>query len=289
MSIDKLHERIRKYKNPLVVDFAVKDEMLPQFLLDEEGSVLLAYTRFCRELLEGLADSVPGVRFSFDTFALFGEDGLRSMRELLQLAEEKGFFVILDSPQILTPWGADRAADGIFGSYPCDAQLFCPYVGSDAVRPFLPYCKDSGKSVFAVVRSPNRSAAEFQDLLSGSRLVQSAVAEMVNRFGDPMRGKCGYCQVAAAVSAGHPDSLRTLRAKYNRMFLLVDGLDYPSGNAKNCSYAFDRFGYGAAVCAGPSVTCAWKNMEMDETDFVLGAQQAAERIKRNILRYITIL
>lgn len=289
MSIDKLHDRIRKFRNPLVVDFAVKNELLPQFLLEEEGNVLAAYARFCRELLEGLADTVPGVRFSFDAFALFGEDGLKTLRSLLQMAADKGYYVILDGPQILSPWGADRAADGIFGTYPCDAQLICPYIGSDAIKPFLPYCKENGKSVFAVVRSPNRSAAEFQDLLSGSRLVQGAVAEMVNRFGDPLRGKCGYCQIAAAVSAGHPDSIRTLRAKYNRMFLLVDGLDYPSGNAKNCSYAFDRFGYGAAICAGPSVTCAWKDADMPETEFVLAAQQAAERIKKNILRYITIL
>ena len=73
------------------------------------------------------------------------------------------------------------------------------------------------------------------------------------------------------------------------MFLLVDGLDYPSGNAKNCSHAFDRFGYGAAVCAGPSVTAAWKENETDGHDYVDFAVLAAERMKKNITRYITIL
>ena len=70
---------------------------------------------------------------------------------------------------------------------------------------------------------------------------------------------------------------------------MVDGLDYPSGNAKNCSYAFDRFGYGAVVCAGPSVTAAWKEAESDGQDFATQAVQAAERIKKNLNRYITIL
>ena len=74
------------------------------------------------------------------------------------------------------------------------------------------------------------------------------------------------------------------------MFLLVDGLDYPSGNAKNCSFAFDRFGYGAAICVGPSVTAAWKDVEnADAVDYVKHAVQAAERIRKNVLRYITIL
>ena len=72
-------------------------------------------------------------------------------------------------------------------------------------------------------------------------------------------------------------------------FLLVDGLDYPSGNAKNCSYAFDRFGHGAVVCAGPSVTAAWQLNETDGSDFVSQAVQAAERMKKNITRYITVL
>jgi hypothetical protein len=92
--------------------------------------------------------------------------------------------------------------------------------------------------------------------------------------------------VAATVSAGSPDSLRALRSKYNRLFLLVDGLDYPSGNAKNCSFAFDRFGYGAVVCAGPDVICAYKETE---ENFVTAAVHAAERMKKNLNRYFSIL
>ena len=73
------------------------------------------------------------------------------------------------------------------------------------------------------------------------------------------------------------------------MFLLVDGLDYPSGNAKNCSFAFDKFGHGAIVCAGPSVTAAWKDAETDGRDYLEQAKLAAERMKKNITRYITVL
>ena len=90
-------------------------------------------------------------------------------------------------------------------------------------------------------------------------------------------------------SASAPDSLKNLHSKYRSVFLLVDGLDYPSGNAKNCSYAFDRFGHGAAVCAGPSVTAAWLENETDGTNYVEQALQAAERMKKNITRYITVL
>ena len=291
MSIDMLHEKIRKLKNPSVVDFGIQKDAIPAYIMEEEGSYLSAYVRFCRELMEGLKDTVPAVRFNFDAFALMGEEGVGELNKLLCNASELGYYVLLDGPSILSPWGADRAAEAFFGgeTYFCDGLIIDPYIGSDAVKPFLPYCKEKEKDVFVIVRSPNKSALEIQDLYTGSRLVHSAAAEMVNRFGETLYGKSGYSRLGAAVSATSPTSVRTLRGGYNRMFLIVDGLDYPSGNYKNASLAFDRFGFGAVICAGPSVTVAWKESDSETSNYVPCAVKAAENMKKNILRYITIL
>ena len=289
MSIDLLQEKIRKHKNPSVIDFSIQLSDLPSHLLEQEGSEIKAYGRFCRELMDVLKETVPAVRFSFDVLALMGSEGLAILPQLLSEAREMGYYVLLDGPQILSPWAADRAAEALLGSseYACDGLLISPYIGSDSIKPFLPYCKDNEKDLFVVVRSPNKSALELQDLLTGSRHVYTAAAEIVNRFGEQIIGKCGYSRICAAASAGSVDGLRNLRMKHNRMFLLVDGLDYPSGNAKNCSYAFDRFGYGAVVCAGSSITAAWKEAEGE--DCISAAVQAAERMKKNLTRYTDIL
>lgn len=122
--------------------------------------------------------------------------------------------------------------------------MISPYIGSDAIKAFLPGCKDGRKGLFVVVRSPNKSASELQDLLTGSRLVHDAAMDLVKRYGESIFEKCGYSQIGALVSAGAPNSLKNLRAKYQRTFLLVDGLDYPSGNAKNCSYALTALDMG---------------------------------------------
>lgn len=292
MSIDVLQDKIRKLKNPSVIDFGVTPEHLPQHLLDEEGSVLKAYSRFCRELMTGMKSLVPAVRFSFSTFALMSPEGLTELSALLNDAKEMGFYVLLDGPAVLSPWDADRTASLCFregSAYPCDGLTILPYIGSDAVKPFLPYCRDAQKDLFLIIRTANKSAPELQDLLTGTRLVHGAAADMVWRYGEPMTGKYGYSRVCAMASASAPDSLRNLRTKYKRTFLLVDGLDYPSGNAKNCSYAFDKLGHGAAICAGPSVTAAWLENETDGSDYVAQAVQAADRMKRNITRYITVL
>lgn len=291
MSVDLLHEKIRKLKNPSMIDLSIKPDLLPPQLLAEEGGTAAAYGRFCRELMAALKDFVPALRFSFSDFALYGPEGLKLLSDLLGEAKAAGFYVVLESPAFSAPWGAELAAEMIFGgdSYPCDALIISPYIGSDGIKPFLGYCKKDNKALFVIVRSPNKSALELQDLMTGSRLVHGAAAELVNRHGEAILSKCAYSQVGALVSAGVAQSLKTIRTKYNRMYLLVDGLDYPSANAKNCSNAFDRFGYGAVVCAGPSVTAAWKETEGDGSDYTIQALQAAERMKKNICRYVTIL
>ena len=290
MSIDSLQDKIRKRKNPSVIDFTIRLEDLPPHLLEESSSAM-AYARFCRELMEALKETVPAVRFSFDMFALLGCDGITLLQQLMQEAGVLGYYVLLDGPQILSPWAAVKAAETLFGSgeYACDGLLIDPYIGSDSIKAFLPYCKDNEKDLFVVVRSPNKSAVELQELLTGSRHVYTAAAEIVNRFGEQIIGKSGYSRICAAASAGSADGLRNLRTKHNRMFLLVDGLDYPSGNAKNCSYAFDRFGHGAAVCAGPSVTSAWKEAQSDGKNYTDLALHAAERMCKNLTRYVSIL
>ena len=48
-------------------------------------------------------------------------------------------------------------------------------------------------------------------------------------------------------------------------------------------------GRGAVVCAGESITCAWKQGQSDGSDFVDCAVKAAERMKKNLTRYVTVL
>lgn len=291
MAIDFLHEKIRKLKNPFIIDFRIQSDKLPPQLLQEEKSYTGAYIRFCEEILEAFSGIAPGIRFSFDTFALLGAEGLSALSRLLTEAENLGYYRLLDGPQILTPWDAERAAELLAGNeYGCDGLLISPYIGSDALKPFVKVCKEQEKELFVVVRSANKSASELQDLLSGTRLVHGAVAEIVNRYGESIFTRCNYSRICSVASAGSADSLRNLRSQYKYMFLLVDGLDYPSGNMKNCSYAFDRYGYGAAISVGPALTCAWTEAENPNSKcYIEQMQEAMERLKKNILRYISIL
>lgn len=292
MSIDVLQEKIRKTKNPSVVDLALNAIDVPAHLLAEEGSAAKGYGRFCRELLEKLRGTVPAVRIGLTAFAVLGPDGLSELIAVLDKAKNLGYYVILEAPEVLSPMMASSVAQAVFGRqaiYPCDGVIVNSYPGSDVIRPFLPYIQEEKKDLFCVVRTSNKSAPEIQDLLSGSRLVHVAAADQINRFGAELTGKYAYARVSVVAGANSADSLKNLRNKYPRLFLLVDDMDYSGCNAKNCSFAFDKFGHGAAVCAGPTITQAWKTGESDGSDYLEQAMAAAERMKKNLTRYTTVM
>ena len=289
MSIDVLQTRIRKLKNPAMVNLTMDPNHLPPQLLEQGRAA--GYGTFCREILNALKGIVPAVRVSFTPFALLGADGLKELGEVLRAASGLGYYVALEAPQILSPGMASLVADTVFGgdsAWPCDGLIVDCYPGSDIIKPFLPYCK-AGKDLFCVVRTSNKSAPEIQDLLTGTRLVHAAAADLYNRFADKSVGKSGYSRLAIMAGAGSAESLKNLRTKYPRLFILVDDLDYPGCNAKVCSNAFDQFGHGAVCCSGSAITQAWINAETDGSDYIGHTVAAAERMRSKLTRYTTIL
>lgn len=288
MAIDILQEKIRKLKNPSAVELALPlNDLPPEFSPGAQD-----YGAFCRQLLEGLRDMVPAVRVSFAAFALLGAEGMEQLKKTLETAATLDYYVLLDAPEIASPGMAAVTAETLLGEdsgFCCDGLIISGYAGSDIIKPFLPYCKKGKKDLFVIARTANKSAPEIQDLLAGSRLVHAAAADHVNRYGTGTEGKYGYTQVGVLAAASSAQSLRTLRTKYPRLFLLVDGYDYPNSNAKNCANAFDKFGHGGLVCGGTGITCAWKQAESDGSDWLSHAQAAAERMKKNLTRYVTIL
>lgn len=292
MSVDILQEKIRKLKNPIMLELAMDASDIPGWIRDEQANIAEAYGFYCRELLGALKGTVPAVRVSFSEFALLGPDALAQLTSVLKMASELGYYIVMDAPEILSPAAAGRVAAALLGegsAYPCDGLVISGYLGSDAIKPFLPYCKTGKKDIFVVARTANKSAPELQDLLAGSRLVHAAAADHVNRYGGDTAGKFGYTRVGILAAASTAESLRSLRSKYPNLFFLVDGYDYPNANARNCSFAFDKFGHGAVVCSSTGITAAWKQAESEGRDYADHAKAAVDRMKKNLTRYITVL
>ena len=289
MSVDILQEKIRKKKNPTMLLLECSPMEVPLEFLKDAASEAQACGSYFSALLELLKDVIPSVRFSFSSFALLGAEGLELLPRLLRQAESLGYYVALDAPQILSPQAAANAASLLMGErspYHFDGLILSAYLGSDILKPFLAPAKKSKKDLFVVCRTANKSASELQDLLTGSRLVHMAAADLVNRAGGNP-GKFNYFPVGIVAAASSAESLRILRASYPQLYMLLDGFDYPNSNARNCSFAFDQFGHGAVACAGSVITAA--SLKVDSGTWQEASLAAADRVKKNLTRYVTIM
>ena len=290
--MDRLQEKIRKTKNPTIVDMTVSKDQLPPHLLEQERDYLHAYSRFCMELMEGLRRQIAGVRFSYNLFALLGTEGLTLLSKLSSKADSLGFYVLLDMPDVKTTAEAKLFADLIMDeafSWSFDGITVSAYIGSDGFKSYIPYLKQRDKDLFVLLRTPNKTAAEVQDLMTGGRVVHTALADQLTRAGSSVMGKCGYSRIGGIGASASANSLQQLRAKYKSLFLLVDGYELPTVNAKNCAMAFDKLGHGAVVSAGSYITAAWQAEQTQGTDYVECSQRAVEKMKNNLSRYVTVL
>ena len=121
-----------------------------------------------------------------------------------------GYYVLLDLMRADLGTTAQDQADACFGAiqvgeasftpYPCDGVLMSGFLGSDAVKPFVDYCR-AGKNVFIISRSSNKSAREVQDLLSGDRVVYQVMADLAMRWSTGLFGANGYSEIGIAVGA----------------------------------------------------------------------------------------
>ena len=286
MAIDRLQNSIRKRKNPSMIAFCPDKNVVPPAFLHNGQSVISVYLQYAKKLLEALKDTVPAVRFAFGAFSVYGSEGLEALKELLDLASRLGYYILLDAPESYAPQTTEVLAEVMLNDWKFDGLLLNCYMGSDGIKPFTDRLKERDFDLFLTVRTANKSAAEIQDLLTGTRLVYTVSADLAKRLGDNFIGRCGYSRVAGIGPATSAESLRTLRGKYPEMFFLIDGYDYSGANAKNCSFAFDRFGHGAVACASESVIAAWKE---EGKDAVAAAVETAERMKKNLTRYVAVM
>ena len=307
MSIDILQEKIRKFKNPVMVGLDPYLPILPPHIVKEAfeahgqtpAGAAAAYERFCTELLDTLKDEVPAVKLQSACFEALGAEGMAALQRISRYAGSLGYYVLMDSMRGDVGSVAAIYAQALFGEVPigenrvkiydCDGVTLNGYLGSDGVKPFLPYCRDAGKNIFLLLKTSNKSSREVQDLLSGDRVIFTAMADLAMRWSTDLFGQNGYSQVAAVVGATFPRVLKLLREKYDQLFFLVPGYGTQGGTAKNVQYAFDQFGHGAIVSASRSIICAWKKKGTDGTDYLEQALEAARKMKKDISKYVVIL
>lgn len=214
--------------------------------------------RFCCEIVEACAPHVAAIKPQLAFFEARGLDGMRALAEVLVLARRLGLVTIADAKRgdIGTTSAAYAEAflgDGDFG---CDAVTVNPYLGSDALAPFVARVR-SGRGLFVLVKTSNPSSGEFQDLEAPQRPLWEAVAERVHGWGSDFIGTEGFTPVGAVVGATYPEHARRARELMPDSLILVPGFGAQGASAEEAVITARADGLGAIVNASRSLMYAY--------------------------------
>lgn len=269
---DRLLEAIRAKGNPLCVGLDPRWDSLPLEIRKRHGndsleSVAAAFEELCTRVIEIVGDLVAVVKPQSAFFELCGPAGMMALQNVLQQARDCGLITILDNKRndiASTAMAYAEAALGqaTFGeqSFPvwaADALTINPYLGRDAVEPFLECARRSGSGVFVLVRTSNPGAGQFQDLSVEGEPLFAHVAKAVGQWNSENLGDQGYGDVGAVVGATYPEELAQLRAALPKSFFLVPGFGAQGGTASDVAGAFQN-GIGAIVNSSRGILFPYK-------------------------------
>src|SRR5712672_816482 len=118
---------------------------------------------FCCEIVEACAHSVVAVKPQLAFFEARGLEGMLAFVEVVKPASRLGLITIADAKRgdIGTTSAAYAEAFLGNGDFGCDAVTVNPYLGSDAIAPFVTRVGE-GRGLFVLVKSSNRSPGDFK-------------------------------------------------------------------------------------------------------------------------------
>ncbi len=259
---DRLAAAIRSRGNAVCVGLDPRWESLPEEIRrrhsgDSLESVAAAFEEFCSRVLDVVAPLVPVVKPQAAFFEMCGPAGFAVLQRLLRKARDRGLLTILDGKRndiastaaayADAAFAGTRFGERLFPVWEADAVTVNPYLGRDAVEPFLHSARRSQAGVFVLVRTSNPGAGQFQDLDCQGRPLYQQVGLAVQAWARENLGACGLGDVGAVVGATYPAEMALLRQLLPEVIFLVPGFGAQGGTAADTAPAFRPDGLGAVV------------------------------------------
>lgn len=283
---DRLTKAIQEKASPLCVGIDPRWQQLPLALREKHGihslrSVAAAYEEFGLQVVELVADRVPVIKPQSAFFEACGPAGMEALQKILARARELGVLSILDSKRNDIASTAQAYADAAFAGvrfeeqthpvWHADAMTINPYLGRDAVEPFLASARKSGCGVFVLVRTSNPGAGLFQDLLADGQPIYQHVGKAVQAWTREHLGASGYGDVGAVVGATHPAELQLLRKMLPDVYFLIPGYGAQGGTASDAAVGFHKNGLGAIINSSRGITACFDPATENWQDAIVDA------------------
>lgn len=219
--IDKYNARVDSVNSLLCVGLDSNFERLPEKFKAEEFPQF-AFNRYIIEQThEFVATYKPNIAF----YEARGEVGLHELALTMDYlrSNHPDIFTICDAKRADIGSTSEAYAKAIFDELGFDSITLHPYLGQDALEPFL---KRADKACIILCRTSNKGAGEFQDLEIGKKTLWQVVAETVHQNWNTNKN----CMLV--VGATYPNEMQVVRGLVGDMTLLVPGIGVQGGNVQ---------------------------------------------------------
>jgi orotidine-5'-phosphate decarboxylase len=217
--LDRLRDRVERLGVPLCLGIDPHPDKLPDDLPRDAQGI----ETFARGLLEAAGQAAVAVKVNIAFFEAFGSAGWAAL-ERLRGDVPADQVLILDAKRGDIGSTAERQAASLFEVLDADGVTLSPYLGEDAIAPFLAY---PDRIVYVLARTSNPSAGTVQDLpVAGEgrplAVHQHVAAWVADRWPEP--------RVGLVVGATAPGELANLRQLVPGPAFLVPGSGAQGGD-----------------------------------------------------------
>ncbi len=226
-------------------------------------------------IVDTTCDVVAAYKLNSAFFEAHGWRGMEVLERLIAYINERApdIPVILDAKRADVGNTSTAYATAAFDVLKADAITVSPYLGKEALQPFLGR-KD--KVVFVLCRISNVGSEQIQDLRmeQGGLLYEYVARSVAETWND--NHNCGL-----VVGATRPTELREVRAIAPSLPVLIPGVGAQGGELRASVQAGrDRNGRGFLVNSSREVLYA-----SPHDDYAQAARDAVSRLRRNINQY----
>lgn len=229
---------------------------------------------FNRAIVEATADLVCVYKPNLAFYEALGPRGMEVLHQTVE-AIPRDIPVIGDAKRGDIGSTAQAYARALFDAYGFDAATVNPYLGGDALSPFL---ERADKGVFVLCRTSNPGGADLQDRLiaadGGVRPLYEVVAELA-------RDKWNvHGNVGLVVGATYPEELGRIRQLCPDMTFLLPGVGAQGADvAAAVRNALDEGGGGFIIASSRQILYASSGR-----DYAQAARRAAQALRDEINR-----
>lgn len=239
----RLRERAQATGSWLCIGLDPQVNRLPVGISRDAGGIV----RFCSEIIASTQEFAVAYKLNFAFFEALGREGWQAL-SLVRNAIPRHIPVVADAKRGDIGSTSAAYAHSIFGELEFDAATVNPYLGWDALEPFMGYCS---RALFVLCRTSNPGSGAVQDLSVAGNPLYLAIADQALALEDRP------AEIGLVVGATFPDALGAVRARSEKTLLLVPGVGTQGGQAyESVRVAANAHGENALIAVSRNILYA---------------------------------